>query len=120
MLCNTSLNNLQETLRENALASFSHFANTVIASQLSEELCKEIEDVLEDREDYFVHTKRPRSVAIAILCWMQAHDVPVLSSVQIPSHEILRWLELDRQGAVQSETALSVEIAQDGVRLQWL
>lgn len=118
LLSNTGMSFVRDAVRTSALSSFEFFANTVLAVQLEQSLCLCVQDVFEDRADFLLRTDRPRAVAIAMASWLNAQGVQVLCSIALPQHEILQWLDFDT--TAQGAQSVSLEVAKDSVRIQWL
>lgn len=120
ILSNTPLSVVHAQIRENALNSFEFFANSVLSSNLSEELCKDVQDLAEGEEgdEAFIKTKAPRALAIALTGWLESHGFNVLCAVPLPQHEILHWLCL--VPPEKSSRCATIEVFPEGIRLQWL
>lgn len=120
VVSNTDVRGVQTSVRFNALNSFEFFANTVLSSRLSEDLCSCVQDVIEDREDFVFKTNVPRTLMTTLHAWLVAKGYGVLSPMPAIEHEILAWLELTAQNPeVGDAVALSMHDG-GGVSLQWL
>lgn len=118
LLSNVQLQGIRDQVRSNALVSFEFFANTVLYSNLPTELCREVQDVVEDQEDYTFYTSRPRSLAVALRAWLGSKGVTVLSTVQLPELEILDWLSLQEE--VKSGVGVTLDVTANTVGVTWL
>lgn len=115
---NTNMHGVQESIRQGAMESFEYCANTVLVLGLPEDLCLYVQDVVRDQEDVLLHTKRPRALLMALSAWLSSRGVAVLTSVNIPEHEILKWLEMDQRR--EGSLGASLDLRPEGVALQWL
>lgn len=118
ILSNIQLQGVRDQARMDAMRSFEFFANSVLASQLPEELCHVVQDVVEDQEDYTFHTPRPRALAAALGAWLGTRGVTVLSTVQIPQCEVLSWLDLEVDG--RHPLGATIEVTVNTMRIVWL
>lgn len=114
--CNGSLAGAREQIREVALSDFSFFTNSVLAITLEEDLCRQVQDVVEDREDYVFHTSHKRGLLLSLHAWLRSQGVQVLCNVHVPTHEVLSWIVEDQ---VTLHTAI-LEFEENGVSLRWL
>lgn len=115
---NINVSGVRDQVRGTALCSFSFFANTVLGYCFSEELTQCVQDVVEDEEDFVIKTLSPRSLMAALQAWLRSRGVLVLSSVELPQHEILTWLEFDRE--VPGGQAVTLELLSTAVSVKWL
>lgn len=118
ILSNIQLDGIRDQVRSNALVSFEFFANTVMYSNLPGELCKEVQDVVEDLEDYTFYTNRPRSLAVALRGWLVSKGITVLSTIPLPQMEILDWLSLQEEK--NSGIGATLDITANTVGVTWL
>lgn len=118
---NSSLSLVQGNARSLALQSFTFFANSVLAARLAEDLCTVVQDVVDDRADYFIRSRHPRMLCAALNAWLQAQGVHTLCSVKVPTHETLQWLGLDSsEDAQQQDAACVLDLRSDGVDVRWV
>lgn len=106
-------------IAQSALTSFEFFANTVMGSNVAESLCRTVQDVCEDQEDYCIMCTRPRALAEALRAWLEAQGFSVLTTVELPRTEILQWLQLEGESRVESK-AVSLDVGKNEVMVQWL
>lgn len=120
ILSNTGLAVVQEAVRQNALRDFAFYANGVLSSQLSEELCAAVQDAVMDRTDVFIVTAQPRALALALNGWLTSQGIAVLTTAQLPSCEVLRWLDLQNDDTKTPTEGCTIDLQTSGVKIQWL
>ena len=103
------------------MESFEFFANSVLGEAFPQELCECVQDCVEERENFCLETKTPRSVAIALVAWLASQNVQVLADATLPQGEVLKWLELNEPSDVSpaGESAV-LEVQEKSVRVTWV
>lgn len=120
ILSNQNLKGVREQIRTDALQSFDFFSNHVLALNVAEDVCSYAQDVIRDTEDAFIRTKKPRALATALSAWLASQGVLVLSTIQLPEQEILRWLELDALAPGEDAMGVTLDVLPEGVQVTWL
>lgn len=119
VISNSSLKGVQQSVRAAALQDFEFFANTVLCSRLSEELCSAAQEAIELGETCYLRHNSPRSLATALYFYLSACGYVLLTEFRpVPQSELLSWLELEKN--VEGSIAVSLHIHSDGVSLSWL
>lgn len=119
-LSNTTITNIHTQVRTAALESFEFFANTVLGSQISDDVCKQTQELLEGEKNGFISARRPRALTVAVLVWLNSKGVAVLTTVPLPQHEILHWLELGSEPVEKTNRGVVLDVQENGVGVQWV
>ena len=117
-VANSSLSGVRVSVRELAVSDLHYFAEHVLGCKYPAELCEEVQEAIEVREDISVRCTYPKQFAQALSAWLSALGYNVLGTEPL-RHDILHWLELDAvPGAANS--AVVIDLLPIGVTLKWL
>lgn len=119
VLHNAPISAVRDSVRSRALQDLEFFANNVLGLNIAEDVCAYTQDVLDDHESLTVRTSRSRALAQAIISWLGARNITVLTDIALPKHEILSWLEVDEE-PTDPAFGCTIRLVRDGVELTWL
>lgn len=118
-VANASLSGVRYEVRTGALGDLHYFVEHVLGLRYCETLCEEVQEAVEERYNCSVRASNPQRLAGALHAWLVAQGYNVLCSVPPTQHDMLLWLGLEPQ-APTTTAALTLEVTQTGLVLQWL
>lgn len=117
---NTSLRNVQLSVRNNALMDLAYFCNTLFGMQVDERICGAVQECVEEHFDAVVETKQPSRLAGYVATWLSVQGFGVVDAPRVHvKQEMLDWLGLEDLSNEDS-LCVSVTATRHSLQITWL